>query len=74
MGNQKHKKQNRVIHDHKQFLVSSVLLGLTCVFTQLSIHLYVIKIIWVCIMLFHTSWIFTISKSQSYEYFDDHQF
>ena len=23
-----------------------------------------------CIMLFHTSWIFAISKSQSYEYFD----
>ena len=75
MGTQKTQEaKHKIIHDHKQFTAWSVLLGLTCVFTQLSIHLYVIKIIWLCITLFHTSWIFTTAKSQSYEYFDDHQF
>lgn len=27
-----------------------------------------------CIMLSHTSWIFTISKYQSYEYFDNQEY
>ena len=43
-----------------------------CIFTTKH-PFYVIKIIQLCIMLFHTSWIFTISKSQSYEYFDNQE-
>ena len=62
----KHKKQKTVIHSHR--LVWCVLLGLICVFSQLSIHYYVIEIMQLCIMLFHTSWIFIISKSQNHEH------
>ena len=62
--------RNKIIHNHKQFAIWHILLGLICVFLQLSIHFYAIKITQLCIMLFHTSWIFAISKSQSYEYFD----
>ena len=61
-----HKKQKTVIHSHR--LVWCVLLGLICVFSQLSIHYYVIEIMQLCIMLFHTSWIFIISKSQNHEH------
>ena len=75
IGNQKTQEaKNKVIHHHKQFAIWCVLLGLVCVFIQLSIHFYVIKIIQLCIMLFHTSWIFTISKSQSYEYLDNQEY
>ena len=62
----KHKKQKTVIHSHR--LVWCVLLNLICVFSQLSIHYYVIEIMQLCIMLFHTSWIFIISKSQNHEH------
>ena len=41
-----------------------------CIFTTKH-PFYIIKIIQLCIMLFHTSWIFTIPKSQSDEYFDN---
>ena len=37
----------------------------SCLFTQQSIHFYVIKIIQLCIMLFHTSWIFIVSEFRS---------
>ena len=74
IGNKKAQEtKNKVIHNHKQFTIWHVLLGLICVFSQLSIHFYVIKTLLLCIMLFHTSWIFTISKSQSYEYFDNQE-
>ena len=54
MGTQKTQEaKHKIIHDHKQFTAWSVLLGLTCVFSQLSIHFYVIKITQLCIMLFH---------------------
>ena len=66
--------KNEVIHNHKQFTVWHVLLGLICVFSQLSIQFYAIKTVQLCIMLFHISWIFTISKSQSYEYFDNQEY
>ena len=75
IGNKKAQEtKNKVIHNHKQFTIWHVLLGLICVFSQLSIHFYVIKTLLLCIMLFHTSWIFTISKSQSYEYFDNQEY
>ena len=32
------------------------------------------RTIQLCILLFHTSWIFTISKSQSYECFDNQEY
>ena len=67
-------KNKVIIHNHKQFTIWHVLVGLICVFSQLSINFYVIKILQLCIMLFHTSWIFTISKSQSYEYFDNQEY
>ena len=50
-------------------MVWCVLLDPICVFSQPSFYFYVIKIIQLCIMLFHMSWIFTISKSQRYENF-----
>ena len=72
IGNQKTQEaKNKVIYNHKKFTIWCVLLGLICVFSQLSIHFYVIKTLLLCIMLFHTSWIFTIPKSQSDEYFDN---
>lgn len=52
--------KNKIIHDHKHFTDWHVLLSPLCVSSQLSYHFYVIKIIHVCIMLFHTRWIFTI--------------
>ena len=59
IGNQKAQEaKNEVIHNHKQLTVWHVLLGLICVFSQLSIHFYVIKTVHLCIMLFHTLWIF----------------
>ena len=39
-----------------------------------SIHFYGSMIIQLCIMLFHTSGMFTVSKSQSYEYFDNQEY
>jgi len=42
--NQKHKEQKQVIQNHKQLTIWCVLLGLICVFTQLSIRFYVIMI------------------------------
>ena len=75
IGNQKAQEaKNEVIHNHKQFTVWHVLLGLICVFSQLSIQFYAIKTVQLCIMLFHISWIFTISKSQSYEYLDNQEY
>ena len=56
IGNQKiQEAKNKVIHSHKQFTIGHGLLGLICVFSQLSIHFYVIKITQLWIMLFHTS-------------------
>ena len=75
IGNQKAQEaKNEAIHNHKQFTIWHVLLGLICVFLQLGIHFNVIKIIQLCIMLFHTQWVFTISMSQSYEYFDNQEY
>ena len=75
IGNQKTQEaKNKVIYNNKQFTIWCVLLGLICVFSQLSTHFYVIKVIQLSIMLFHTWWIFTISKSQSYEYFDNQEY
>ena len=75
IGNQKTQEaKNKVIYNHKKFTIWCVLLGLICVFSQLSTHLYVIKVTQVRIMLFHTSWIFTTSKSQSYEYFGNQEY
>ena len=75
IGNQKTQEaKKKAIYNHKQFTIWCVLLGLICVFSQLNTHFYVIKIIQLWIMLFHTSWIFTISKSQSYEYFDNQEY
>ena len=63
IGNQKTQKaKNKVIYNYKQFTVWCVLLGRICVFTQLSIHFYVIKREELCIILLHIPWIFTISK------------
>ena len=58
--------KNKVICNHKQFPVWSVLLGPLCVSLQPSFHSYVIKIIQLCSMLFYTSWVLAISKSPSY--------
>ena len=56
LGNQKTQEaEDTVIQNHEQLTVWCVLLGFICVFTQLSIHFYVIKIIQLCIMLSHTS-------------------
>ena len=68
IGNQKAQEaKNEVIHNHKQFTVWHLLLGLICVFSQLSIHFYVIKIIQLFILP-------SISKSQSYVYFDNQKY
>lgn len=58
--------KNKIIHNHKHFTDWHVLLSLLCVFSQLSFPFYVIKVIHICIRLFHTRWMFTVLKSQSY--------
>ena len=55
LGNQKTQEaKNKIIHNHKQFTIWCVL-GLIFAFSQLSTHFYVIKILQLSIMLFHTS-------------------
>ena len=64
IGNQKSQEaKNKVIHNHRQFTIWYDLLGLICVYSQLGIHFYVIKIMQLCIMLFHTSWMSTIQQT-----------
>ena len=65
--------KNEVIQNHKQFTVTCPSRSRLCIFTTKHPFLYN-EDLQLCIMLFHTSGMFTVSKSQSYEYFDNQEY
>ena len=74
IGNQKAQEaKNEVIQNHKQFTMTCPSRSRLFIFTTKQPFLCN-EHLQLCIMLFHTSWIFTISKSQSYEYFDNQEY
>ena len=68
IGNQKAQEaKNEVIQNHKQFTVTCPSRSRLCIFT--TKHPFLCnEDLQLCVMLFHTSWIFIISKSQNHEH------